>query len=146
MRASFTIYITLPPGGDDPNHPQAYLFNRPGDIIHVAKREQGPYRHPRFAFIHVDDIPDKVKMKKLRERLLEPIMFYGFEGAEILRKRKWHVSWKRLTKRQRSDLLNTGELTLPWDVMRGFIRTKTLNVIADHSMDTDEIVLKESDV
>ena len=110
----------------------------PGEIVSVRPTsEEGRYTQPfpangPLAYVHIVDIPDRVNLDKLRNRLTSPDpteMTTDPDGT--LRHPTWRFEYRlpvaSLPAARRQALRRDGQITVTWTQFRNFLRRRRDN-------------------
>jgi hypothetical protein len=99
---------------------------RTGDTWNAIK----PIR-PDACWVHILNIPPG-PAEAIKLRLLDPLRRPIPDSPDFpndlrtIRRRKWRIAFKHMPPPRRNELLNNGEITADWSVVKGWIRKKAV--------------------
>lgn len=149
-----TLHIIILPATHPLEGMKAARRYRKGDIIDVylasrfAELQGGTYKmqsqmgQPKFAFIHIKNMPDTIDIQKIKAALLEPVSIL----EDSIRRRKWHIPPNILPVAFKRKILEDREATVEFSIAKAYIRKKTTPVILDPEQDDISTVLLDEDL
>jgi len=103
---------------------------------------QSQMGQPKFAFIHIKNIPDNVNKQKIKTVLTSELTLLG----ETVRKRRWHIPPSILPTAFKQKLFSTREITVDYVVAKNYIRKKSAPVLLDATKDDISMSLDSKDI
>ena len=161
-----TVQIILKPATHAfPANAQGMMKNAcrywPGDILDVYPAEKyatlgddgnyllnSPPGHPRFAFVHVKNVPVKFSVDRIKNKLTATVESEGGveNNQQLLRRRGWHIPPSITPVVFKQKLLLEKEATVDFNVAKNYIRKKVITDIFDPEVDNIDTVLIDEDL
>ena len=121
-----------------------------GDIVEVSRRGTSPCRHPRFALLRINGVPDNappnVLLRRLRRTLVGSIEDNTIlREPRIIRRRRWRLNRQSIPTAVKVAIRDNKEFTGTWTQLKNHVERRLVVVESDSSQDTFE-VLTDADV